>query len=86
MGREDLDVGEVPGGLENAGDPEAGRGGVVQGCRSGAPGEALKLDGTAGIDQVERFGGHVNLNRCRDDGLRTLDQPVPDGPTSKLRH
>jgi hypothetical protein len=51
VGREELDVGEVLGRLEDAGDLEAGLGGVVERGGRGAAGEALKLDRAAGIEE-----------------------------------
>ena len=56
VGREELDVGEVLGRLENAGDREAGLRGVVEGGRGGPAGEALNVHGPAGIEDLEGLG------------------------------
>ena len=52
VGREDLDVGEILGRLKDAGDLEAGGGGVVERGDGGAAREALELDGAAGVEDV----------------------------------
>jgi len=45
--------GEILGGLEDAGDRRAGLGGVGDGGRSGAAGEALDVHGPAGVEDME---------------------------------
>jgi uncharacterized membrane protein len=60
VGREELDVGEVLGRLEDARDLETGLRGVVERGGRGAAGEALELDGAAGVEEEKgsrhRFG------------------------------
>lgn len=48
----------VFGGLENARDRHTGRGGVVERCSRGAPGEALQLEVPPGIEDAKRFSSH----------------------------
>ena len=53
VGAEELDVSEVLGRLEDAGDPEARLGGVVVRGGRRAAGEALKLDVSARVEDVK---------------------------------
>jgi hypothetical protein len=61
VSREELDVGEVLGRLEDAGDLEAGLSGVVERGGRRAAGEALELDRAAGVEEEEWGGGHGPL-------------------------
>jgi hypothetical protein len=51
VGRKEFDVGEIFGRLEDARDLEAGLGGIVKRGRGRAAGEALELDGAAGVEE-----------------------------------
>ena len=64
VSREELDVGEVLGRLEDAGDLEAGLSGVVERGGRRAAGEALELDRAAGVEEEEWGGGHGPLTEC----------------------
>ena len=58
VGAEELDVRKILGRLEDTGDLETRLGGVVDRGGGSASRESLQLDGPAGIEHVERFGGH----------------------------
>jgi hypothetical protein len=58
VGAEELDVREVLGRLEDAGNVEAGLSCVADRGGRRAAGVSLQLDGPAGIEHVEGFGGH----------------------------
>jgi hypothetical protein len=59
VGREEFDVGEVFGRLEDARDLEAGLGGIVERGGRRAAGEALELDRAAGVEERSGAEGMV---------------------------
>ncbi len=69
VGVVEAEDGEVLGRLEDAGDLEAGLGGVVNRGGCGATGEALKLEGAAGVEEEEVIRRHVSLPEV---GLATV--------------
>lgn len=63
VGREELNVGEVLGRLEDPGDLETRRGGIVDRGSSSAAGKTLQLDRVARVENMKRLWRHRRIRR-----------------------